>query len=237
MNEPSYYAVIPANVRYDKNLTPRAILLYGEITSLCSKNGFCWASNQYFANLYGVSKVSVSKWISELENNGYIVTHIEYKEPSKEVDTRYIAINNTPIKENLKGAIKENLIRAIKENFKGNNTSMNTTSFKGGAGAKSPALFPEFDKNQKTMFKNSTVGNIIAFKQQFKEPEFQQIDLDYYFKAVANWNEIKRVTRTARGWIATAKNFMKGDNEKSKLKLITGNNGALSKEQLDYLKL
>lgn len=234
--EPNYYAIIPANVRYDKSLTPRAILLYGEISALCNKYGFCWATNNYFAELYGVSKTSVSKWISELEVNNYIVTLIEYKDGSSQVDKRYIAIA-PPIKENLKGALKENLKRAIEENLKGNNTStFNTTSGKGATG-KIPPLFPELDKDFKSMFKNSTVGNIITFKEQFKEPEFKVIDLDYYFSSVENWNEIKRVTRTARGWIATAKNFMKSDNEKNKLKTIGGTHEILSQEQIDYLKL
>ena len=37
--EGGYYAVIPAEVRYDKSLKPNAKLLYGELTSLCSRSG------------------------------------------------------------------------------------------------------------------------------------------------------------------------------------------------------
>jgi len=70
--EPGYYAVIPSNVRYDKSLSPNAKLLYGEITALCKKEGYCWASNSYFAELYNVQRSSITNWIKSLVNAGYI---------------------------------------------------------------------------------------------------------------------------------------------------------------------
>ena len=36
-NEINYYAIIPANVRYDINLKPNEKLLYGEITALSNQ--------------------------------------------------------------------------------------------------------------------------------------------------------------------------------------------------------
>ena len=69
---PNYYAIIPANIRYDADLTANAKLLYGEITALCNEKGYFWATNEYFANLYGVSKTSISKWISSLIQKEYI---------------------------------------------------------------------------------------------------------------------------------------------------------------------
>ena len=110
--KPTYYAIISAEVRYDKNLSANAKLLYGEITCLTNENGFCFATNKYFADLYDKSKVTISKWISELVASGYLSTSYTYKEGTKEIDKRYISI--------LKGGIKEN--------FKDNNTSINNTS-------------------------------------------------------------------------------------------------------------
>ena len=69
-NLPSYYAVIPASVRYCKDLKYPERLLYGEITSLINKEGYCFATNRYFAELYGVIKETVSRWISNLEKLG-----------------------------------------------------------------------------------------------------------------------------------------------------------------------
>ena len=75
-NQIGYYAIIPANVRYDKNLPANAKLLYGEITALCNQNGFCWATNKYFADLYTVSERTVTDCIKRLEDLKYISTEV-----------------------------------------------------------------------------------------------------------------------------------------------------------------
>ncbi len=97
MEKPSYYAIIPANVRYDKRLTDKAKLLYGEITCLTNKTGECWASNQYFADLYGVSKQTISNTISLLIKYGYITSELIYKNGGKEVEKRVLKIPVYPI--------------------------------------------------------------------------------------------------------------------------------------------
>lgn len=106
--ERSYYAIIPANVRYDKDLTPNAKLLYGEITALCNEKGHCWATNDYFSNLYGVSKTSISKWINSLVKKGYVSSEIVYVEGTKQIDNRYLTIVSYPIKEKLNTPVEEN---------------------------------------------------------------------------------------------------------------------------------
>lgn len=77
MNEPSYYANIPAPVRYCKEITPNAKLLYGEITALASKYGYAFASNKYFAELYDVNNETVSRWISSLVDRGFLRVDID----------------------------------------------------------------------------------------------------------------------------------------------------------------
>lgn len=117
---PNYYAIIPADVRYDKRLKDKAKLLYGEISSLCNKNGVCWASNNYFANLYGVSVTTISTLIKNLVNRGYLETEIIYKKGTKEILNRYLKIIKDPYLKKFKDPIQENL--------KDNNTSNNITS-------------------------------------------------------------------------------------------------------------
>ena len=115
----SYYAIIPAFVRYDKDLTPNAKLLYGEITALCNEKGHCWATNSYFSDLYGVSETSISKWISNLIKKGYVLSTIVYKEGKKEIDHRCLTIVN--------GGIEEKLNTPLEEKLKDNNTIGNNT--------------------------------------------------------------------------------------------------------------
>ena len=119
----AYYAVIPANVRYDTDIPPNAKLLYGEITALCNQKGYCWATNSYFANLYSCTKKSVSDWISKLKEKGYIGVEIIYKEGSKEILNRYIKIFPDPMEKNPNTPIEKN----VKDN---NTSSFNTTKNK-----------------------------------------------------------------------------------------------------------
>lgn len=76
-NKPNFYAIIPANVRYDKDLSPNAKLLYGEITSLCNEKGFCWANNNYFMDLYSLSERSIQILLKQLAKKEYIKIVIE----------------------------------------------------------------------------------------------------------------------------------------------------------------
>lgn len=134
INKPSYYTVMPAVVRYDDRLKANEKILYSEIVTLASKNGYCYASNKYLAEIYGVSIVSISNWINRLIDLGYVKNENEFLN-----DTGYIVkrklfpvvgpdiLNKSLIcdKQNFKND-KENFKRHIKQNFKDNNTSINT---------------------------------------------------------------------------------------------------------------
>lgn len=88
----SYYAVIPATVRYDKKICPNSKLLYAEITALCNEKGFCWASNQYFMDLYSLSERTIQNLLKQLVSNKYIKINIEKN------NKRRIFIIDTPAK-------------------------------------------------------------------------------------------------------------------------------------------
>lgn len=139
-NQIGYYAIIPANVRYDKNLPPNAKLLYGEITALCNQNGFCWATNKYFADLYIVSERTVTDWIKKLEDSQYISTEVltkRYEDGTvKKIRNIYI-VGSYHIEEKPQNhievqfnRIEKKLHNHIEENFAYNNTNNNNTIIK-----------------------------------------------------------------------------------------------------------
>ena len=70
--KPAYYAIIPASVRY-ADITAGAKLLFGEISALTNKEGYCWASNAYFAKLYKVDTRTITRCIAQLVKIGAII--------------------------------------------------------------------------------------------------------------------------------------------------------------------
>ena len=143
MNEHrGFYAIIPAIVRYDNQLNGNAKLLYGELTALANERGYCWATNQYFASLYNVSKRTIISWMKQLEKRKYIKIQVFYKPDSKIVDRRHIYILPfptdtefyTPSEENfitygknIHEGGEENFTTPSEENFTENNTLINNT--------------------------------------------------------------------------------------------------------------
>jgi len=129
--KPNYYAILPAEVRYSKDLTPNAKLLYAEITALCNMNGKCTASTQYFCRLYEVSRGAVQNWLKMLDDNGYINRTVIYKQGTKEIMHRYINLKD-------KGSI----------NISTDNTNINITNTN------------LTDSNKKAFFKKPTLDEV-----------------------------------------------------------------------------
>ena len=76
MGKPAFFAILPAAVRYDTRLKPMERILYSEITALADQTGYCYASNRYFIELYGVTDRAVQKWIKDLTACGYITVEV-----------------------------------------------------------------------------------------------------------------------------------------------------------------
>ena len=84
------------------------------------------------------------------------------------------------------------------------------------------------------LFENSRYAEYNAFAAEFTNPEFADVDLVYYYHAVADWSAQKG--KKMKDWIATARNFIRGDMEKGKLHRKSNAGGALSPDAIEYLK-
>lgn len=113
---PHYYMNIPAFVWDDKDLLrkPKAILLYGHISTLANKKGYCWATNEYFAKRLKVDKRTVIDYLNLLVGKKYIKRKVFRKENSKEVERRMLSIFTTPSD-----------VDFTENNTRNNNTSIN----------------------------------------------------------------------------------------------------------------
>ena len=118
-----------------------------------------------------------------------------------------------------------------------NKTDILNTNISNPANVVVGDLFPDEkgvddkDKKRTSIFRNSEVYKLVKFtpdgnndysefEKLFATPEFERVDLVYYFHAVADWSETKQgLKRTRTGWIATVRNFIRGDVEKKKLHL------------------
>jgi len=169
----NYFAIIPANVRYDPDLTANAKLLYGEISALCNEKGYCWSTNKYFSDLYGVSQTSISKWISALAEKGYVFVKIIYREGTKEILHRYLSIVKDPIEEKLNTPIEEN----FKENITGVNSTVNNSPIT----PKGIAYSERFERFWKAY--PSKVGKRVAWKA-FQKLHVDDSLLDTMMKAI-----------------------------------------------------
>ena len=94
--KPSYWAVLPAAVRYDPAITAGAKLLYAEISSLTGSRGYCYASNAYFAGLYGITERTLQRHLKALESGGYI----RIQDGAGGSETRKIYAGVNPLAEN-----------------------------------------------------------------------------------------------------------------------------------------
>lgn len=192
-DQPSYYSIITANVRYDNRLTDSEKLLFAEITSLSNKYGYCTASNNYFAKLYQVVKETISRRISKLQSLGYL--KVELVKQGNEVKQRKMypmtqssipidAEINTPID----AKVKEN-------NTRFNNTRINrdrddvTNSFKYISNnlemIQSPLKAQQLEETIND-FKDNKLDIVTVATDYCRE---NSKGVNYLIKVLENWNK------------------------------------------------
>ena len=124
---------IPKDIWLAQDLGWTEKLVLVEIDSLDGEQG-CWASNDYLASFFGLSKGRISKIISGLKEKGYITVEMQYKAGTREVERRIIKTTRgvwsktaIPPSQKQPEGIVENVDTPIVENSQDNNTVINNT--------------------------------------------------------------------------------------------------------------
>lgn len=198
MSAPGYFAVVPADVRYHKNLCANAKLLYAEITALADRTGICWASNDYFAELYQVDKKTISRWISQLNSYGFIEVKLQKSQGNK----RQIGIHknvHTYTQNNHEVSTKKCIpIRKKVTSINMNNNTINNTMNERGALSFFQDNFPTEFERLMMQFKKQ-IDDFVRFGQLF-DATVEQEGLAYDLHVLSG-----RFKKFALNWIANQK--------------------------------
>lgn len=151
METPTFYAVLPASVRYDSRLKAQEKILYCEITALSNVNKFCHAGNGYFSDLYGVDERTIRRWLNNLAKHGYIT--IEYEKQGEGQKRRIIPSDNA--------AADVHEMSGPDKNVRTPRTKMSDTP-----GQKCPQ---EYYKNNNTRENNTRAGGRASVSDIFRD--------------------------------------------------------------------
>lgn len=205
---------------------------------------FFWISHNLIIEnlpLIGIkTKQGIIKRIDNLVKDGILIKHPDCDKYNKSLysfgeNCELLAFHknddsvDTPIRE-LQNPLNDSLNRPLYESLGNNNYNINNTNnINNKAENEFSALFPESVDVEKTeklrgtseprrcLFANSRFAKFEDFEKCFDKPEFADVDICYYYHAVADWSASKG--RMQKDWIAQTRNFIRGDREKGKLHL------------------
>lgn len=66
------YSIIPAHVRYDRTLTDKSILLFGEISAAANAYGICEEDNSYFSVALNCDARTITRCVTQLCEAGHL---------------------------------------------------------------------------------------------------------------------------------------------------------------------
>lgn len=193
MNKPNFYSILPAIIRYDKDLTDKAKLIFSEITSLCNASGECYAQNSYFEDLYNLSESTITRIIRQLKKKGYIDIKYIYKNDTKEIEKRVITLSQNPHEE----VVSKMTVGGVKNDGDNNIKKYNISK---------DILYKEKPK----------YPSLDEAKAYAKKREMKYIDCEYFYNYFNDNNWIDSKGRKVRSWKQRMLTWEKHEKEKRK---------------------
>ena len=87
----------------DENLCASAKILYAHISNLCNQEGYCFATNGYFADKLKAGERTVRGWLKQLEEGGHIQARYDGRK-------RQISVKSYPQEETARTCQKRRVI-------------------------------------------------------------------------------------------------------------------------------
>ena len=215
-DKPAYYAIIPAHIRYDDSLKAQSKLLYGELTALCNKEGYCWASNKYFSELYQVNPKTVSSWVNELKKAGHIKTHVNREDGN----SRKIFITNP---EKVVGGHHEK-VETYPAKAEDNNTSITTVNNKLNTTNNETLISAIEEMWNQLADRNTKIPSILRVKNSrliaLRKRVQEEPELTFWIDLLRKVNDSDFLSGRSSDWCATFDWIMKPANM---VKVVEGN--------------
>ena len=195
IDKPNYYAVIPAEILFNKDISNNAKVLFGVISSLTNMNNKCFPSDNYFAEILNTSKPSIQRWLKELEINKIITRTLIYKKGTKSIEKRYIHIQI-----HLQSNTDNPLIKNDRDNINLTDNSINTTY----------SNKPKKKTNKrKTKFVPPSLEEVIEYATQ--EDRLDLAEKFYKFFNAGNWVDSKG--NAVKSWKQKFQTWMSYNNK------------------------
>lgn len=223
------YTVISNDILQDENMTFFTKGLFAYLLSLPST----WNINiEVIADKFGEKGNRISGAFKELIELGYCVRK-PYRKDGRLRGQKYFISDirgyfNSP--DNIKKCENTdplNLQTSEKTEGLKLQTSEITDTLKTGESIESKDnLIKEisnYNKRKKTLFfENEKLKDLDYFLSKFNTPDYEQIDMVFYYHAVGDWSYSSGTKRDENGWLATTRNFIRSDMDKGHLRTKTG---------------
>jgi len=170
------------------------------ISCLTAKNGICFASNKYFAELFNETEISISRKIKKLIDKGYV--KVEYQKRGCEVLERDLRLSKllTDDYQNCYSTINQNVNRHhyINNNSINNNKENNNINI----------IIKESKKNSYKSFTKPTIEDIKLYCEERKNTIDAEKFFDYYES-----NGWKVGKNSMKDWKAAVRTWEKNEKQ------------------------
>ena len=224
------HIIIPGFAIVELGLSGNELLCYSLIYGF-TQDGETefFGSLSYVASALNITRQNAKKVIDRLISRGLLEKKEIYFSGCKfchfvaKRNSNGVAESATGCYQNSNGGVAEIATYNI-YNIDKHNANDNIKDNTADGGLFAPDEVEQVEKHRGTtealcLFANSKYNGYEDFAACFTAPEFGNVDIAYYYASVADWSS--RFGKKQKDWIATARSFMRRDNSKHELHLIS----------------